>query len=94
MGAKDKRKKPPQIVDAEILGDGAILIEMNIAFPLGNSKKIILPADTLAGLIEEHASMPPASDTDFPGVPILEYWDVFEDPEDTEDPDSPQTEEQ
>ena len=94
MGAKNKRKKPPSIVDAEITDDGMLVIELNQAIPLGNSKKIILPADTLMGLAEEYASMPPAADTEYPGVPVLEYWDVFSEDEeegegDADDQDTP-----
>lgn len=96
MGSANKRKKPPLIVDAEITEDGMLVVELNVALPLGNSKKIILPADTLVGLAEEHASIPPAADTDYPGVPVLAYEDVFKDDEepdtgedDTEGEDDP-----
>lgn len=81
MGSSNKRHKVPKIVDAEVLEDGMICIEMNLALPLGNSKKILLPAETLYALAEEHASIPPAADTDFPGVPVLAYEDVFSDDE-------------
>lgn len=90
MGAKDKRQKLPKIVDAELTEDGMLLIEMNIAFKMGNSKKILLPPETLLALGETYASMPPATDTDYPGIPILEETDIFDE---DEDPDQGETEE-
>lgn len=96
MGAKDKRKKPPTIVDAEITDDGCIIITMNQAFKMGNSKKIMLPPETLFSLGEEYASMPPASETDYPGVPVIEEADVFseaaEDEAQGEEEDEPEQE--
>lgn len=92
MGAQNKRKKLPKILDAELTEDGMIVIEMNVAFPMGNSKKIILPPETLLALGETYASMPAAADTDYPGVPVIQERDVFQD--EGEDPDTGEEEDE
>lgn len=79
MGAKNKRQKPIKILDAEITADGCVIVELNVALKMGNSKKLMLPPETVFALGEECASMPPAADTDYPGVPVVEETDIWED---------------
>ena len=79
MAKEEKRRKELRVVDAEITDDGCIIIEMNDKFKMGNSKKILFPPETIFALGEEYASMPPAKDTDYPGVPVVEEEDVFSD---------------
>lgn len=79
MGAKDKRKKDPIVKDAEITADGLLIVTMNVKFKMGNTDKIILPPETIYALGEEYGSMPPASETDYPGTPVVEVESVFAD---------------
>lgn len=83
--------KAPKIKDAEITEDGCLVITFNAASKVyPHTPKAIFTPDVLLGLVEEYAEIPPAQETDYPGIPIVTEEAVFdvEEDKDKEKPDA------
>ena len=78
MGSSQKRKKPLQVNEVEILDDGSVMITMNAKlYP--NEPRIIFTAEALWEIAKEWAEIPRPDETDMPGIPLVDEGDVFED---------------
>jgi hypothetical protein len=84
MAEKERKPwpKPPEVKNAEITDDGAIIVEFNMKLYPHTSRCIFTP-ELLYGLAEECGNIPPKEETDFPGIPIVTEEDL--EPEDEED---------
>jgi hypothetical protein len=71
--------KQIKILDAEITEDGCIKVSFNSAgkvYP--HTADAIFTPEALLSLIEEYGDIPPAGDTDYPGVPIVDEDMIFD----------------
>lgn len=72
-------KRPPKVADAEITEDGSIVVKFNGKLrPYPHTDTAIFTPELLLALVEEYSEIPPAGDTDYPGVPIVDHDGVFE----------------
>lgn len=83
-----KRKEPvePKVLDAEILSDGAIVVDFNHKFLPKCGRAIFMP-EVLYELAKRYGEIPRPDETDFPGVPVLEWDAVFPDDDDEDEGD-------
>ncbi len=71
-----KRAKPPKVKDVEILDDGCIIVDIGIQlFP--QMTKVLITPEAILALAEEYANIPPFNTNDFPGIPMMDYEDIF-----------------
>ncbi len=78
-------EKLPKIVDATILSDGVIQIDMNVKMAPFTTKSCLLTPEALLSLVREYGAIPPAAETEIPGIPILEEEAIFEDEDEVEE---------
>lgn len=71
MGRKDE--KPPVVRNAEITDDGCLIVEFDRKLTPGfhHTTKAIFEPEVLFGLTQDFGMIPPAAETDFPGLPIV-----------------------
>ncbi len=81
QGGKGRdREKQPKVTGAEITDDGCIIVEFNYKLYPHTSKAIFEP-EALLALAQEHGEIPKASETDFPGIPLVTEASVFDEEE-------------
>lgn len=65
--------KSPRVVDAEITEDGYIVIEFNSASKVyPHTSKAVFSPEVLIWLVEKYGEIPPAEDTEYPGLPMVD----------------------
>lgn len=75
----------PKVRECEITEDGFLVVEFDRKIEPGfnHTKRAVFDPEALYALVCAYGEIPPAEETEFAGIPHVEYEDVF--PDDDED---------
>ena len=85
MPREKERLKEPKIRDAAITEDGCLLVTFNQKVYPHTADAIFTP-EALLSLVEEYGEIPPASEADFPGIPVVDEEAIFDEDDDDGEP--------